>query len=258
MKTGNKYYFFLLFFIFATNILLINKSYSNQKSISVIPRLNKEKALELAKYSLQFLNENKGKVVGLKNESGFIRITIPTAQFEKWGIDKIRLNYWSPENDIDIEPESIHNHPRYFESFIVHGGYTHAKYKFSQDKKNENRYKQYRLYKGKQDKYFEFKGVVQLKHLENESVKSGMVNAFPLSLIHRVLSTEVSTLSLNVLYDSNKNENEEKFYDVFISSEAHSSEHIKTKREFLTQQDTTKCVKKIIQLLEQFIVQDDK
>ena len=66
-----------------------------------------------------------------KNESGFYRISIPVPRFIgcSTGMSKIRLNYW-PIDTAENNPklESIHDHPSYFESFIVKGGYQHAIY----------------------------------------------------------------------------------------------------------------------------------
>lgn len=183
-----------------------------------------------------------------KNESGFIRVTIPTTEFKKWGI-----------NGIVIQPESLHNHPRYFESFLVHGGYTHAIYKASQVEQNlTDEYEQYRLYKKKQNKFFERKGIIRLQLVKNESVENGITTVFPTSLVHRILTTKGETLSLNVLYSFDKNENTNDFYDVFVSPGIGSSEYIKTKRVFLAHKETTKIINKIIQLLEQFIFQTEQ
>ena len=68
-----------------------------------------------------------------KNESGFIRINIPVDNSLSNKIEKLRLNYWNPEAGLEILPESIHTHPRYFESFIIQGGYKHELYKLAKD-----------------------------------------------------------------------------------------------------------------------------
>jgi hypothetical protein len=255
MNFINKYTVFAILITINT-LFSTNQSGSVNTNLSLVPQMTKSRALKLAQHSLRFLNENKSKIVAQKNESGFIRVTISTTEFKKWGIDKIRLNFWCPENGIDIQSESLHNHPRYFESFLVHGGYTHAIYKVSQVEQNlTDEYEQYRLYKEKQNKFFKHKGIIRLQHVKNESIENGITTVFPTSLIHQILTTKGETLSLNVLYSFDKNENANDFYDVFVSPGIESSKYIKTKRVFLTQKEASKAINKIIQLLEHFISQ---
>lgn len=88
-------------------------------------------------YAASFLGKNFNKIVCQKNESGFVRINIPVLKEFKNifpTVRKIRLNYWTPESEVIINPESIHNHPSYFESLIIKGGYTHQIYRFGDNK----------------------------------------------------------------------------------------------------------------------------
>ena len=92
-----------------------------------LSRINRAQFQEIAEYSQRFLMTYINKLACEKNESGFVRMSVPitdelmTPSFKN--IKKIRVNYWTPEAGVVLNPESIHTHPHYFESFIIKGGY---------------------------------------------------------------------------------------------------------------------------------------
>lgn len=91
----------------------------------------------------QYLIKNKDSITFHKNESGFIRMTFPDSvlapddrihQLENG--DVLRANFWFyKSSESGLGDESIHDHPREFQSYIVSGGYEHIIYRVVNERK---------------------------------------------------------------------------------------------------------------------------
>lgn len=209
-------------------------------------KLNNNRFGDLKTYANAFIANNFDRLSCQKNESGFIRINIPmvkTIKSEFSGVQKLRLNYWSPEADISIQPESIHTHPSYFESFIVKGGYTHEIYELGG--KGAKDYDLYRILKNGGDKSFVFIGQSKLNFLKTESKEKDDIVVFDKALIHRVLHNKPKTLTLNVIFDGTEHEN---YYDVYLTKNG-TLEDIKTTREIIPNKKSKLFLKEIISAL---------
>ena len=246
------WYTYFLFLIINNAFSMVEPLQKTIEDVDLNPKIKKEVFLDLINHSLTFLKNKKMEITCSKNESGFSRIVVPVNEFKKYGIDKIRLNFWCNANNINIQPETIHNHPRYFESFILSGGYAHAIYEKSP---NGDEYESYRLIKEENNKCVVVNGIVKLSHTEDKLVSSNDIIVLPTSLIHRVLSAKDMTLSLNVIYSLNNNEHLNSFYDVFVSPRKDSFKYIKTKRKFLGREETISTIDNIANLLEEFIAE---
>lgn len=223
------------------------RPFTANKRESNLPKLNRSQFYQLVQYSKNFLTENARNLACQKNESGFVRTTLPAPKVFSDKIEKIRLNYWPGIDELEISPESIHDHPRYFESQILFGGYNHEIFARSN---NGNALDRYRIFKNKQDeRNFIFKGSTKLQSAGEKSLQEGAIVTFPKSLIHRVLSTQPSTLTLNVVFK--KENNDEDYCDVYIS-EVGNSIDVKTRREILIDDEAKEYIYSIIDKLNQF------
>ena len=210
-------------------------------------RINFDKSQNLAVYAKKFLEKHADRVIYQENESGFVRINIPIVEES---IEKIRLNYWPAHKVGSIAPETVHSHPTYFESVIIQGGYTHQLY--SKRIINEYvSYDQYRIFKDFQNKKkFMFLGKSKLVLQNIESTQKNSIVGFPTSMIHRVLSTEPSTLSLNVVF---KDCVPEPYYDVYVSPDGNVGD-VKLTRKYLLLDETELLTAEIISGLQAFII----
>jgi len=205
---------------------------------------------ELATYTQSFLQEHMDKLACQKNESGFVRINVPVSKTIKSnfdGIEKVRLNYWSPVAGVTIRPESIHTHPNYFESFIINGGYSHAVYQPG-DKKNKM-FDLYRILKNNDEKSFAFIGRTKLKHVKDESVEKGSIVIFNKDLIHKVLATQPETLTLNATFNAPKDEDQSS-YNVYLSKKG-TLDDIRTTRDIIVNNKSKPLIQEIVTYLSQ-------
>ncbi len=219
--------------------LQFNRSYSSSNNVF------SSDIHSFVKYAKNYLQKNADDLACHKNESGFIRINIPVDNSLSNKIEKLRLNYWNPEAGLEILPESIHTHPRYFESFIIQGGYKHELYKLAKD---GDEFAQYRILKDFQKKNFMFIGLAKLKFIEEVYLKKNSLIVFPKNLIHRVLYTEPLTLTLNTVF---KNNNHLSQYDVFITKNGKVSD-VKTEREMILNDETKKYTQEIVEAMKKF------
>lgn len=93
-------------------------------------RLSTEQWNRLLQYSYEYIVKNKNSIVPEENESGFYRINIQAPDFipQDLKINKLRIHYWPLDTAEYIRDETIHDHPKYFESLIINGGYIHSIY----------------------------------------------------------------------------------------------------------------------------------
>ncbi|MCL5875411.1 MAG: hypothetical protein M1114_02995 [Candidatus Dependentiae bacterium] len=232
--------------LFSAAILLINvkcQAMSYTKS-----KLNQADFEKLAIYTRTFLQENLDYLEAQENESGFVRINIPISsalktEFEE--ISKLRINYWSPDVNVQIQPESLHTHPQYFESYIVNGGYTHDIYEHGN--MEDAAYDSYHIFKQEDARSFEFFGESRLRFLKRESVEKGSIVLFNRDLIHKVVSSVPHALSLNVVFNGS-DQKDVGFYDIHLTKNGTLND-IKTTRKLLTDEESKYIVKSIISIL---------
>lgn len=184
-----------------------------------------------------YLEENKEKVRFERNESGFIRTTFPNEvltpdiNIAPLADDEVlRANFWYYDNasNCSMGDESIHDHPRNFQSYIVKGGYEHELYQlqpsqsdFSFSLKSDPLRKLYNAFFGNSqdinafqfsiDKYsknISYQGTVLLKKTGVEQTKAGDIVSVDTNLIHRVSKYHTvpgeKTLSLNIVRNNGK------------------------------------------------------
>lgn len=185
-------------------------------------KLSDAEWINLMQYAHRYVIQNKESIVPEKNESGFYRINLKAPDFlpENLGIEKLRLHYWPIDNSIIIKEESIHDHPKYFESLIINGGYKHSIYSMH-TKPTVNGAKKFNLFrinKGENSsKSFEKLGTTFISKDKDESVKERKVVVMPTDVIHRVLFSVPGSLSINVVYKDKYNKN---YYNVMLTENA--------------------------------------
>ncbi len=183
-----------------------------------------------------------------KNESGFLRINIKIELISDANsgiakIKKLRLHFWPKQEcqQVEAQPETIHSHPIYFESYVINGGYTHEL--FAIGDVNDALYTRHVLIEDDVGKKYNFTDKpYRLKTVNIETVKPGNIVAFPHALIHRVLgATQEETLTLNAVIES---EADRQQFSVFVS-EGNGPGAVKTTRENLGEEECKSVIKRI-------------
>jgi len=209
--------------------------------------LQKKDFVNLVNHSKKFLKTNLGSLAIQENESGFVRINIPAPKAYGEVIDKLRINYWPNKKKKCLDPETIHNHPRYFESMLIHGGYRHSVFTESTDKK-DTYYNKYTIFKQPNfKKKFVFLGKQRLKNHGKEAKKQGDIVRFPVDVIHRVEESDPLTMSLNAVEITN----DAQCYNVY-SSLYGKDNNVKTVRYFLNDHDALAVAKDALQKLNNY------
>lgn len=224
--------YLLLFFCFSNNI-----NYASANKILEVnsktqnSRLTLNQYIKLQEYAYNYITNNKDSIKLEKNESGFYRIRINKPDFldNKLNIDKLRLNYWPVDNSNPIVKESIHDHPSYFESYILYGGYVHSTY-FMQNTKYNTKSKEMKLYRINKNyngsKSFDSLGNVFINKIQDEKVKEGQIVVMSTDVIHRVLYSVPGSLSLNVVYKDKTNKD---CFNTFVSKNGSEKDVILTR-----------------------------
>jgi tetratricopeptide (TPR) repeat protein len=175
-------------------------------------RISKEQFEELATHALSHLEsiEDLSTAKLEKNPTGFVRLRLPVPKSLADKIEMLRLNFWTSAVTIKTV-EAPHNHPRYFESMIIQGGYTHNVFHETADSTS---YVVNRIFKGSSDKRnILHAGKLSLSLKDTVQVSGGAMIPFPQSLIHQVLHTAGETMSINCVLKDDKNRS---YYDVYL------------------------------------------
>lgn len=252
-KTKIIEYIFIIFILASGNNVLANSN------IIVNPnsRLNCQDWNKLIEYSLNYVKNNKNDLSIFINESGFYRVNVKnTEEFaRKLGITKIRLNYWPEDSSISVKEESIHNHPNYFESYIIDGGYKHTIYILNDniDKSaKSNILNSYKIKKVKHNlKNFVYKGRAVISKAIDEKVKRGGIVIMPTNIIHRILYAVPGSITLNVLFNDAKDNNS---YNVYLTNNANEKD-IVTERNQISDLIRKKLIEEIGSRIESLIFQ---
>lgn len=221
-------------------------------SVEKSSKISREAFKNLANYSLEFMRNNRDQIMLEKNESGFVRISIPIDSFMQsqiGEISKIRLNFWSPDTGLDIVPESIHSHPAYFESIILKGGYTHELFELSEDQNDPEAkfYQHYKIFKQLKQKSFAFMGENYLTSGTSKFEPEGAIVAMPIDAIHRVLESQPKTLTLNAVWKVKANTE----YDLFLTPGA-PLDNIKTQRKMVASKQSKEFIEEIAEYLNDY------
>src|SRR4029077_11837607 len=158
--------------------------------------LSKSHFAELVSYAQDYLHTNSNVTVEA-NPSGFyrIRLPIPKGFFLEKKMEALRLHYWPPGTKLNMV-EALHDHPNYFESMILNGGYTHSVYRHAKDDESGESFRLHRILKafGNPEERNPLErnifslGMVKLINLGEEMVSENFTVRFPKSLIHQVLT----------------------------------------------------------------------
>lgn len=193
-------------------------------------KLNLKEYINLEKYVYEYIHNNKNFIKPEKNESGFFRINIQAPEFinKDLGIEKLRLHYWPLDDSNTIQKETIHDHPKYFESFILSGGYIHSIY--SMYKYNINKAEKCQLFKINKENDLKTAvpvGAMFISKDKDETVKEGNIVVMTPDIIHRVLYSVPGSLTLNVVYKDIHNKD---YYNIMLTEKATKEDIITSRR----------------------------
>ncbi|AIL12665.1 hypothetical protein IM40_02630 [Candidatus Paracaedimonas acanthamoebae] len=235
-----------------TSTLTASPISTEEHSISEVTRSrqSKEEWLALIDYSHKYMQEHQDELVVEKNESGFYRINIPAPSYLK-SAEKLRLHYWPIDSSTQILEESIHDHPKLFESYIVNGGYRHALYIKSDASQDDSKYTIFKV--NKLQKGFDVSGQTYLHQDQIEKARENAVVIMSTDVIHRVLTYVPGTLSMNIVYEDSTNKDH---YNVFISEDG-SEDDVKTERASLVGAEKSNILKEVLARLFNSIFQRD-
>ncbi len=212
-------------------------------------RLSAEDFKILVKHATKHL-ENSDSIQVERNPSGFfrIRIDIPKEFHLANQIETIRLHYWpSTEEKIKIV-EALHDHPRYFESMILNGGYIHNIYKKAEVPSAANHpLRFHRIVKipNSQERTIFCLGTSNLEDVGQQETKKNMILHFPKSLVHQVKSFESNTLTINAVF---KGEKDLTYFDIFMPEGNHLDPQ--RERDFLSAEESNKVIPEIHSILK--------
>lgn len=214
--------------------------------------LNKAHFQELLGYAVKYLENPSTNILVEKNPSGFVRLRLPIpkdfALADK--IETLRLHYWPPELKIDTV-EAPHDHPRRFESMILHGGYTHTLYRQNNNASSVP-FRMHRVVKSPnavQDRNADERnifclGTINLEYLGEKNPAIGSTVAFPRNLIHQVCKYESKTLTINAVFKSSQTLT---YFNVYLPEDNHTDPQ--REREFLDLHETQQVLSEIRTLL---------
>lgn len=180
---------------------------------AVAHKLSSEQFYELVTFAYSFIKELKiADAVLESNPTGFVRLRLPVPDAYQDHIETLRINFWAPDLKLCIV-EVPHNHPRYFESLILKGGYTHVAYR-PHENSSEITHVVNRIFKsGSEGRNITPCAARSLCCLGPQSFMQGAHIAFPLSVIHQVTQTIPGTMSINCVMKDSLNCD---YYDVFM------------------------------------------
>lgn len=213
--------------------------------------LNLEDFRCLINYALENLKSPASLKVE-KNPSGFfrIRITIPSDFHLADKIEIIRLHYWPPRAEKIKIVEARHDHPRYFESMILNGGYTHHVYKKAEMEVSARAATQslrvHRIIKApnSQQRTIFCLGAMNLEDSGPQNTEKNMILHFPKSLVHQVESYQSGTLTINAVF---KGEKDLTYFDIFMPEGNHLDPE--RERDFLEPEESRVVISEIRSIL---------
>lgn len=203
-------YFFLVSHIFATN------------------RLDPKDWRFITQFCLDYIQKHLAEIDVFTNESGFYRIKIPLPLHFKKNVIDIRLNYWGMDSKNFWISENIHNHPNYFESKIIFGGYEHELYKISQRFDEKNKTISCTLRRNHENiNTIISKKVAHLDSVQIKKENTEKVLVVDQTLIHRIIQFVPGTLSINVVFAEQSMKGN--IYEVFFKEPSKPDHPINTR-----------------------------
>lgn len=214
------------------------------------PKLNSNQFKELAGYIISYINNNIGHLEFEQNESDFLRIQVPLSEELKAreGIEKLRVNYWSSSSTVKINPESIHTHPSYFESYIVEGGYKYELFR-PEDLSISSDYQLFTILKNGTGKNLSYMGNMGLVQLGEHYAKKDDIMVIDTKMIHRVITTLPKTLTINAVFPENSKELQ---YNVYLSKNS-TLDQVKTTRKMMSNSQSRHFLNEVVRGVKKFI-----
>lgn len=214
------------------------------------PKLNSTQFKELANYIISYINNHIERLEFEQNESDFLRIKIPlSAELKaRSGIEKLRVNYWSSSSTVKINPESIHTHPSYFESYIVEGGYRHELFR-PEDLSVSSDYQLFTILKNGTGKHLSCMGNVGLVQLGEHHAKKDDILVIDTKMIHRVITTLPKTLTINAVFPENSKELQ---YNVYLSKNS-TLDQVKTTRKMMSNSKSRHFLDEVVRGIKNLI-----
>ena len=201
-----------------------------------------------------FLLENHHDTTWEQNDSGFVRLDIPDNLLDKpeklkHNIAKMRLNFWPNNEPEEINEDTLHTHPRYFESYLVHGQYNHRVY--AEDKNNisypYNKFQMVRLPEK------EVKAVLEtttgLERIHEKTIRQGDIVALPKCMIHKLLLTYPKTLSLNIVFKNQDETGKDDKTTFHVYRSLFGGKTVDIKRKLISKEDSTDISKQTAKLI---------
>lgn len=203
----------------------------------------------LAKYAYDYLLQlPKESLTMAKNPTGFIRIHLPVPESWSGKLEALRLNYWAPGIPIETV-EAAHNHPRYFESLIIKGGYRHRLFRETSKSDLALHYRSHRMIKGTDSERNIFcMGGLYIQDMGEVDVQEPSIVSFPKTLIHQVTSAKTGTLTLNCVFNGNESISS---FDVFLPVKD-SAEPL-VERESVIGEDSNRILQEILTILRDYV-----
>lgn len=208
-----------------------------------------------------YLRDHAGEIIWEVNESGFVRTRFPKELVDLQdpmfdGLNKsaisVRSNFWYNVKP-DLKDAAAHDHPNGFISYVVSNGYMHAVYHLMKEypnidhcvqfyeKLNTDNHCAQSVVIHKQNKSIEYKGTVMLDLVEIHQAKTADIAIFDDKAVHRILSYQSNTLTLNIVREDGK-------YYTRIFRFPEDKTNVKNTRKVLSGHDASPITKKAIQL----------
>lgn len=242
----------LLFFSFLA-IAQETKTHNIQTCCqSELSILTKKDWANILSHVSSFLEKNLDRLSVENNESGFVRVRVPSPDIKLQNdksIKYIRINYFPSDNLHKMKPGSVHDHKNYFESLIILGSYTHSIHEKCNVKKENKICKEKNVYAiNKKNSQLEHLNSDFIKLVYKETVKKGDILIFPTDILHKIESGVINTLSINVIFeDSTKKQ----FSNIYADKDL-SLEQIKINREKLSREQKSYILQEILSILIKF------
>ncbi len=210
---------------------------------------------KILQLTYHFMLENLYDSTWEQNDSGFARLDLPNHLLSeperiKYNIAKMRLNFWASDEPEEINEDTLHTHPRYFESYLVHGQYNHRIY--AEDRHNISySYNKFQMIRQPEK---EVKPVLEaitgLERIQEKTIRKGDISGFPQCLIHKLLLTHPKTLSLNVVFnnpDENSKEDKTTFH---VYRSLFGGKNVDIKRKVIAKEESVDMSKQAVKLIE--------
>lgn len=241
---------FLLYLISSVSSEKIPTTKATIKDEQTISKISNSEYQDMLKKTYTFLDQNKEDLTFEKNDSGFVRLNLPSDISTNPEISKLRVNYWPSDQEEAANPERLHSHPKAFESYILHGGYTHEI--CTEDETGTDVQNKYQITKfSKKDMKFDFIKTVKLECNHTETKVKNDKNFVDELIIHRIISSQPKTLTFNAVLKGAQ-DSETTSYNVYRSLEDGAA-NVNTQRNMETPEKSRLLALEIMQYLDPIV-----